>query len=87
MMGTAFQLLLFALVLYGIGDWGVKNEHWSFRVFVFGFAMPAGFFMGWAVMQVMFPYFSIFEQMAITGSISGVLALIAVVVLRYTRVQ
>ncbi len=86
-MGTAFQLLLFALLLYGIGDWGVKNEHWSFRVFVFGFTMPAGFFMGWAVMQVMFPYFSILEQVAITGSISAVLALVAVAVLRMTKVH
>lgn len=85
-MGTAFQLLLFALVLYGIGDWGIKNGYWSFRMFVFGFAMPAGFFMGWSVMQVMFPYFSIFEQVAITGSISAVLALIAVAVLRFTKV-
>ncbi len=86
-MGTAFQLVLFALVLYGIGHWGVKNEHWSFRVFVFGFAMPAGFFMGWSVMQMMFPYFSLLEQMFITGSISAVLVLVAMAILHFTKVR
>lgn len=86
-MGSALQLLLLALALYGIGDWGVKNERWSFRVFVFGFAMPAGFFMGWSVIQIMFPYFSILEQVLITGSISAALALVAAAVLYFTKVR
>ncbi len=86
-MGTVFQLLLFALALYGIGEWGMRNEHWSFRVFVFGFAMPAGFFMGWAVMQAIFPYFSTWEQIAITASISALLTLAAIAILRATKVQ
>lgn len=86
-MGTAFQLFIFALILYGIGNWGLKTEQWSFRIFTFAFAVPAGFFMSWSVMQVVFPYFSMLEQLLITGSVSVLMGGIAAIVLHYTKVK
>ena len=87
MTGPAFQLLGFAVLLYAIGYWGQRTERWDFKVFLFAFAIPAGFFFGWSVMRVVFPYLSIFEQIAITGGASLMAAGLAFVVLHFTRVH
>ena len=86
-MGSAFQLFIFALILYGIGNWGLKIERWSIRIFTFAFAMPAGFFMGWSVIQVIFPHFSMLEQLLIAGSASVLMGGRAAIVWHYTKVK
>jgi hypothetical protein len=86
-MGSAIQLFLFAMILYGVGSWGQRNGHWDFRIFLFAFAIPAGFFFGWSVMQIVFPYYSLMEQLLISGGSSLAIAGVSAVVLRYTKVN
>jgi hypothetical protein len=86
-MASSIQLFIFALILYGIGSWGQKNEHWGYRAFIFGFALPAGFFFGWSVMRLVFPYFSVTEQLIIVGSVSLAMAGLSALVLHYTKVH
>jgi hypothetical protein len=86
-MGRTVQLIAFAILLYGLGYWGQKAEHWNFKIFLFAFAIPAGFFFGWSVMLVAFPHLSVYEQIAITGGASLVAAGLAFVILHYTEVH
>jgi len=86
-MGSSAQLFIFAIFLFGIGAWGQRREHWDYRVFVFGFAIPAGFFFGWSVMRAIFPYFSAVEQLVIVGGVSLAMAGLSAVVLHQTKVN
>ena len=86
-MDSTIQLFIFAIALFGIGSWGQKQEHWNYKVFVFGFALPAGFFFGWSVMRLVFPYFNIVEQLVIVGGVSLTMAGLAAVVLHHTKLN
>jgi hypothetical protein len=86
-MGGSMQLFVFAILLFGIGSWGQRREHWNYRLFVFGFALPAGFFFGWSMIRLMFPYFNIVEQLAIVGGVSLTMAGLAAVVLHHTKLN
>lgn len=87
MTSATIALFVFAFVLYIAGYLGDRYGLFSYKMFLFAFAIPAGFFLAWGMVKALAPDLNIWRQISIPAGLSILTVILSLLFLRFTKVE